>query len=274
MAGNGGVDDGLDPSLFGISGRFHHRHPALLAFSNDVGGMLALFVEHVRIADREARLRDREDEVVGEVAAMHTVQGRDPVRPFLGQGLAAAALDLIARALGIGGADLKAGREDQAIQLIFNAIDHHAAFGDLLHAFALGVDEGHIGPVEGVQIVIVETGALTELVVPRLELVGGCLVGHDLIDARADLLHLAEIGQLQQFGRIASGSVGGLFLTDARDDADIADDIGPAVRDQILWRIAARDEDVEIVHPVLLPAGLKTARPFWIGRTIVAQIDG
>ena len=78
---------------------------------------------------------------------------------------------------------------------------------------------------------------------------------------------------MQQFGRIASRSVGGLFLADARDDANVADDIGPPIRDQILWRIAAGDEDVEIVHPMLLPAGLKTVGPFWIGRTIVAHIN-
>ena len=83
-----------------------------------------------------AGLRDAEEEAVREAAAVQAVQRRDAVRPLLGQRQAVAADDLVAGAARVVGADLEAGGEDQAVDLVLDAVDDDAVLGDPLDALA------------------------------------------------------------------------------------------------------------------------------------------
>src|SRR5690606_20853381 len=60
----------------------------------------------------------------------------------------------------------------------------------------------------------------------------------------------------------------------ARHHQKIADDAGPAIIDEIDFLNAAGDKRIEIIHALLLPAGLKALHPLQIGRSVVAQLDG
>ena len=172
---------------------------------------------------------------------------RTPSRPLLGQGQAVAADDLEAGALRVTGADLEAGGENQTVQRVFDAVDDHAVHGDLLDSPAVGVDEGDVGTVERLQVLVVEAGPLAEVAVPRLERLGGGRIGHDRIDARPDLFHLGEVGQ---FGGVRPCVV---------HDRQLFDEAGPRVVDQVLVGRTTRGEDLEVLHAPLLPTGLQRA---------------
>ena len=58
--------------------------------------------------------------------------------------LPSAAVDLEAGAAGVGGADLEAGGEDDAVDLVLDAVDDQARLGDALDALAAGVDQGDV----------------------------------------------------------------------------------------------------------------------------------
>ena len=65
----------------------------------------------------------------------------------------------------------------------------------------------------------------------------------------------------------------GAALVLLHHDEQLADDVGPAVADEILFLESAGDEDVEVVHALLLPAGLQALRPLRIGRPVGAHVD-
>ena len=180
-------------------------------------------------------------------------------------------MDLEAQTPGEVGANFKAGAENQAIEFIFTPVDHHAAFGDPLDALTLGVDQMHIRPVEGVEVLVVKAGSLAELVVPGLEGLGGGRVFDHRIDARPHAFHLAVVGQLDQFGLIAHGFAGDRLATGRQQDA--ADQVGPAVVDQVDLEFGARDDRGEVGHTLALPAGLEALCPFGVGRTVITHID-
>jgi hypothetical protein len=48
-------------------------------------------------------------------------------------------------------------------------VRHHALLGDAVDPVALGIDQGHVGTVEGRQIFVVEAGTLAHQIVPRLQ---------------------------------------------------------------------------------------------------------
>src|SRR6185369_12119003 len=132
-------DDGLHPRLFGVLPGFHHANLTREALLDDVGEMLALFVQHVRIVGGESRLAVAHDEDVGKAARMYAVQGRDAILPLVAQGNAATAVELIARAARIIRSDFEARGIDQAIDFIFLAVGDDAVLGDALHAFAVRI---------------------------------------------------------------------------------------------------------------------------------------
>ena len=76
--------------------------------------------------DGEAGLLVAHDEAVREAAAVHAVQRAHAVRPLLGQADAVAADELVAGAPRVVGADLEAGGEDQAVELVLDAVDDDA----------------------------------------------------------------------------------------------------------------------------------------------------
>ena len=136
---------------------------------------------------------------------MEAVQGACAVRPVLCERLALDAVQFVSRPTGVLGAHFESGRVDEAVEFVLDAVHHHTFLGDELHSLPIGVDEMHVRTIEGVEIFVVETRALAELAVPRLQRRCGRRIGDQLINARADLLHLFEIGQLhvarQRLGR-------------------------------------------------------------------------
>ena len=80
------------------------------------------------------------------------------------------------------GLGVESGREDQAVERMLDTVDHDAAFGDAVHAEAVGVDQSHVGAVERCQVVVVEARPLAEVAVPRFERLGGVRIGHDRVD--------------------------------------------------------------------------------------------
>ena len=100
-----------------------------------------------------------------------------------------------------------------------------------------------------------------------------CLVLDDRVHARADLVHLLEVRQFHHARRALCGDRFAASLG-RQQAAEIAEDVGPAVADEVFVLMATRDQDVEVVHPPLLPAGRQRLHPFGIGRTIAALIDG
>ena len=63
------------------------------------------------------------------------------------------------------------------------AVHDDAVRGQLLHAFAVGVDERDVVAVERLEVLVVEARPLAELAIPGLERLGGRHVAHDLVDA-------------------------------------------------------------------------------------------
>src|SRR5581483_10615213 len=118
------------------------------------------------------------------------MQRLQAIRPIIRERCAIAPIDLEAGAPRIGRADLEAGGEDDAVDLVLDALEHKSLLRDAIDATALRVDELHVGPVEGRQIFVVEGWALAELAIPGLERLGRRLVLDDLVHARADLVHL------------------------------------------------------------------------------------
>jgi len=169
------------------------------------------------------------------------------------------------------GADLEPGREDQAVELVLDPVDDDAALGDALHAPPVRVDERDVRTVERLQVVVVEARPLAELAVPRLERVGGRGVLHDRVDARADLLHLQEVGGLEHLGDRLGRQVRVAFAHG--DGEQLAGDVGPAVGDEILFGPPARGERLEVLDAPPLPAGLERRGPLGIGGSVGAHVD-
>jgi len=57
-------------------------------------------------------------------------------------------------------------------------------------------------------------------------------------------------------------------------DGEVFQDVRPSVGDEVGVLVASRHDDVEVVHPALLPAGGELAGPFGIGRLVEAFVDG
>ena len=149
--------------------------------------------------------------------------------------------------------------------------DDHRVLGDAVDAATLRVDQLHVRPIERVEIFVVETRPLAELPVVRLQRRGGVRVAHDLIDARAHLFHFLEVREFHHCGHLLRRLVAvGRAL---RKSAEIADDVGPAVGNQVFFLEAAGNEHVEVGHTFLLPTRLERLCPLRIGRPVVAHVD-
>ena len=83
------------------------------------------------------------------------------------------------------------------------------------------------------QVLVVEARPLAELAVPGLQRLGGGRVLDDRVDARADLLHLLKSASSISSAALFASSVAGSRLARRRRQ-QVADDVGPAVADQVL----------------------------------------
>ena len=97
---------------------------------------------------------------------------------------------------------LKAGRIDQHVERVFDAVVHHAVLVDPAHAVRRGIDEVHVRQVEARQVFVVERRALAAVRVVGLQRGRGFRIFDDRVYPRADLFHDAEVGVellLEQF---------------------------------------------------------------------------
>ncbi len=115
-----------------------------------------------------------------------------------------------------------------------------------------GVDQRHIRPVEGRQVVVVKTGPLAEAIVPRLQRLCGFGVGHDVCHPAADLFHLEEVGERGQL--VEAGEFDAELLGAGLQLEDLARDRRPAIAHQVLIEDGAADQRGKVLHPLLLPA--------------------
>ncbi len=120
-----------------------------------------------------------------------------------------------------------------------------------------------------------EAGPLAELAIPGLERRSGDGILDDFIDARAHLVHLLVVREHHQFGalRTAESPTKLARRLFRGDSGQVAENVCPAVMDEVFVLIAAADEDVEILHPPCLPSRIEGGRPLGIGLHVVANID-
>ncbi len=202
---------------------------------------------------------------------MQAVEAAEAISPLLRQGESAAANRLVACAPCELGRDLEARRVDETVELVLATVRDDTRLRDALDAAALGVDERDVGPIEGRQILVVEAGALAELAVVGLEGLGGHRVLDDLRDASAHGLHRLEVHALGDLPLLVERERRLPRLHDLLVNA--LRDLRPAIAHEVLLLVAARREDLEILDPSLLPAGLEVTHPVGVGRAVVAHAD-
>ena len=133
---------------------------------------------------------------------------------------------------GVVSTHLKARGVDQTIQLVVHATHRDTGFGDGLNALPIGINQVGASSVIGLQVFVVETGAFAKLAVPRLQSIGRCWIGDDLINAGPNLCHLfvvtVVVSRLKGLGAKILTRVSHDTITNALGD------IGPAVHHQIL----------------------------------------
>ncbi len=213
-----------------------------------------------------------DDEEVREAVHEHAVLRAHAFDPIVGESQAVAADRVEPHAPRVIRPDLEARRVDDAVDLVLDAGDDDALFGDAIHALAVGVEELRAGLVECLQVLVVEARPLAELAVPGLEALGGGGVSHDLVDARADLFHLLEVGVFEG----AQHALGRELLGRERQDlaAHPARDVGPTVLREVFFGEHPRLDGGEVFEPALLPARLcHPGEPLGIGRTVVTDVD-
>jgi hypothetical protein len=162
-------DDRLDPGLLGsMCGKFTEKPDWLLLIMNSWGSRARAAVQvdtpsfHLSVRVRPLRPRTSKPSAAGEV-----------------------------------GAHLEAGGEDQAVELVFLAVHHHAVLGDPLHALALVSTRCTLGRLKVGRYSSWKQGRLQNWLYQGFSasaVAGSCTT----VDPGAHLLHLLEVGQLHQ----------------------------------------------------------------------------
>ena len=221
--------------------------------AHDGGDAGAGFHPVVRHVDDEiGRLRELHQEQVGETGAVQTMQRPHAVAPRRGELLAALANRIETGAFFGGGADFEPGGVDDAVHFIVLAVHPQAGFVDSLDTLAIGVNQGDAGPVEGLQILIMEAGPLAQLAIPGLQRLAGLAVFHHRHRAGADLLHLVMIGHFP--GRHHVFRVPFAGRQAHHPAADAARQVGPAILHPVFRRAAHTDIAGKVFQPARLPA--------------------
>ena len=145
---------------------------------------------------------------------MHAVIAGHAVGPFIGNGEAVNAGNLITGAAGIIRPDFEAGGEDNAIDLIGHAIKHDGILRHALDTASVRINQLHIGAVKGGEIIIVKTRPLAEQTIIRFQRIGCVRVFHHIIHAVANTLHFMVIGNFHRLRDIheTHGFVGQIFF--------------------------------------------------------------
>ena len=209
--------DARDPLVLRLLRRFELPDSIAQRAFDEIGDVSRLEIDPVWEVRREARLRDAHHEAVREAADVQAVERAHAVGPLLGERLTVAPDDPEAGAMRVVGADLEAGGEDQAVQRELFARGDHALLRHPLDALSARIDQRHVGAIERLEILVVEARALAELPVPRFQRLGRARIRDDRVHARADLLHLLEVGELERarhgFGREVRFSLASIIVS-------------------------------------------------------------
>src|SRR5262249_31405687 len=118
-----------------------------------------------------------------------------------------------------------------------------------------------------------ETWSLAQEAVPGLQRLGRPGVGDDAVYPAPDALHGPVVLLLAERHQLLEGDLGPASRLATR--LDVAVDLAPAGTDQVdvLSGVDLVDADVEVVHPLALPAGRQGPRPVRIGRAVAAVVD-
>ena len=168
------------------------------------------FLKEMRVVGCESRLEHVHDETIWKISALHPVKAAHAFFPFLHQGSAAAPMNLVTCSPRVGGSDFEAGREDDAVHLVFDTLYDKALLGDLVNALSIGIDEFNIGAIERRKKVVVEGWALTEHLVVGLQFFGDFRIFDQLVHARADLGHFFEVGHFENFRDVRAAILHGI----------------------------------------------------------------
>lgn len=95
-------------------------------------------------------------EQIGKVPRAHAVQSAVVVDEFLLERLAVSAGHVDVCGGGWRTAGLETGAPDEHVQVVDLAVEFDAFWFDAAETLAFGVDEGHVGEVEGLEVVVVE----------------------------------------------------------------------------------------------------------------------
>src|SRR5581483_6834237 len=237
-------------------------HPPLLGFRRDVnrlvavlprvidtgGDMVALRLQHLGQVETERRLIAAHDEQVRIAVRMNSQQRADTLGILVVQVEAALTANLI---VDPGLLHFEAGCINQQIDRVLFTLENRTARGDLGDTLAVRIDQMNVGPIEGGQIIVVETGPLAHEHVPRLERFCGRLVLDDLFDPPMDAHHVFDIG---------------VFLT-----ADFF--FGRQRRSPNLLLFGQLRLHPRQRAPLRLPSRLQFLRPLRIGLPIVLEIN-
>ena len=137
-------------------------------------------------------------------------------------------------------------------------------------AFALGVDQLDVRPVEGRQVLVVEGRALAQLAVPRLERLG-CAGSFTVASTRPRISFIFWKSAISAISAISCVGDGRLSALDSRS-SEILEEAGPLVADQIFLDGDPGQDGAEVVVPMGLPSGLERLHPFRIGRLVAAHV--
>lgn len=131
--------------------------------------MFRLLVQHVRITRGKPRLGIVHNEAVGKAVDVHAVERPHTLRPGLCQLPAFTTNQLQISPARKVSAYLKTGSENKAVQFVLLFPDGNPRRRDTVHALAAGIDQGHIGAIEGLQVLVMKTGPLAELAIIGLQ---------------------------------------------------------------------------------------------------------
>ena len=232
--------------------------------------MPGLAVEHVDEVDVVGGLRHPQLDEVRETVGEEPVEGPGPLGKVLLHRVTLAPDHVVAVDARRAGPGLEAGGEDDAVDLVVRARHHDPRGGD-------PVDPGRrrgqrdIGPVERLQVLVVEAGALAHVAEPRLETVGGRGIRDDRVDplmGAHEQLHVRELGD-QRLVRLREFTDGRVHQGLARQ---LREQVGPAVVDQVPVHLVPGDDPVEVVVPLVLPTGLERLGPPRVGLAVVARL--
>ena len=184
------VDDFLHPPLL----RVRHDVDCLIAILAGVvdapGDVITLGLQHVGEVELKRRLIPAHDEHVRITLGVNAHQRAHTIAILVVQLNAIPANDLVVNACLL---HFKTRGVNQYIDLVLFAIKHRAIRGDLGDAFAMRIDEMHIGAVVGGQVLIVKTRPLAHEHVPGLQRICGRFVFDDFIDPRMNAHHVIDV---------------------------------------------------------------------------------